>query len=448
MVSNALNSGIARTFRIGRPTTAAKLWLLCAVWFAFGSGLAFAAWGINRTPVLAILMPVLLFAASRRSEVLFYALGYHLTVVRFVPGYVATWFDSTPIGLLAWLVLGWCSAAAWTLMWTRSHTAARVALASAVGFILTLLPPIAIVLPGHPLVAWGYVIPGTAWFGVVFAVVATAGLSVLVRRYLFVDEQQRRLTMIVLGSSVLFLGGLGLRQPYDVGRVVGDFVAIQTGWGHPPRTDEDTIERIEKAAKITKELSKGPEPARLVVFPETAIGRYDPSFGPVVKLELNLQAKAGGQNIIVGLENYIRGTEGENLALLVRRDGTTAYAKQRQPALLAMWAPWRKKGHFPANWLANNFLTIEPGVKARVMFCYEEYIPFLHLLNEWQEPHNLVIAMANGWAAPTAEAGFIQARHTEGMARLFGHKFLRSENYQPSVADERRAIDMQARDSH
>lgn len=73
------------------------------------------------------------------------------------------------------------------------------------------------------------------------------------------------------------------------------------------------------------------------------------------------------------------------------------------------------------------------------MFCYEEYIPALHLLNEAYDDHNLVIVMANGWAAANLTASDVQAAHSEGMARLFGRRYLRAENYQPSIALLRRA---------
>ncbi len=175
----------------------------------------------------------------------------------------------------------------------------------------------------------------------------------------------------------------------------------------------------------------------MLVLPETAIGRFDPTFAAVLKAEVAAQVQATGQSVLLGTEIGQADGTNENLALLIRPDGTNDYARQRQPAPLSMWAPW-KNGHFPSDWSSNNILQISPEIRARVMFCYEEYIPALHLLNEALDEHNLVIVMANAWAAPNLATTDIQAAHSEGMVRLFGKRYLRSENYQPSVAEERR----------
>lgn len=408
-------------------------------WASLGALIGYLAWGSGRTPLLAIMVPVLTFAATRRSSVALFAMGYHMALVHFLPQYVETFLESRALGFAVWVGIGWACALAWSICWTSSQKTWRIVLSSVSSFVFTLLPPCAVFLPGHPLVAWGYVLEGAGWFGLAAALVLTAQASVIVRQRLHHTNASRALTQAGLVLVGVVLCGLSFMQPTRDGRVAEDFVAFSTAWGRPPTTDEQVIQRIEKTALMAREISKGPEPVRLVVFPETAIGHYDPTFGSVMRLELQHQAESGGQGIIVGAEIDVMGQSAQNLALLVRRDGTISYVKQRQPAPISMWAPWRKVGHFPADWMGNNILAIEPGVNARVMFCFEEYIPMLHLINEARDKHSLVISMANAWAAPTLEATDIQARHTEGMARLFGRKFLRAENYTSAMAAERRA---------
>jgi hypothetical protein len=80
------------------------------------------------------------------------------------------------------------------------------------------------------------------------------------------------------------------------------------------------------------------------------------------------------------------------------------------------------------DWRANNILTLKDGVVARVLFCYEEYIPLLSLINEAKDAHNIVVVMANTWAAKDQLASTIQSRHSEGIAKLFGKRILRAEN--------------------
>lgn len=406
-------------------------------WLATGALLGALAWGAGRTPMLAILLPVLCFVPAHRASVFFLTLGYHLAVARYLPEYAVNWFGVQAYGLGMWIVLGLICAAVWALMWTRSTKPWRVGAASASAFLVALLPPVALVLPGHPLVAWGFVVEGMGWFGVALALAVTVFAAITLRRSIWAASNPR---LLAIGMAVLgcWMAGVSFYQARLDGRAVEDMVAFNTGWGSPPRNDEEITQRIEKATAMTKAVSGGDGGARLVVFPETSIGQYDPSFGAVLRNELGYQAKRAGQSIVIGAEIPMPDKTMQNLAFLIRKDGTMSYVVQRQPAMISMWAPWRER-HFPANWLGNNILAIEPEFKARVMFCYEEYLPFLHLLNEARDQHSLIIVIANAWAAPSLEATIIQATHTEGMARLFGRQYLRSENYQPAMAKARRA---------
>lgn len=198
--------------------------------------------------------------------------------------------------------------------------------------------------------------------------------------------------------------------------------------------------RYERIAKMAGSIAEGEGAARLVVFPETSIGQFDPSFSSILRNEIEYQAKRAGQTFILGAEIAGNGGSMQNLALLIRRDGTMSYVPQRQPALLSMWAPWSDK-HFPADWLANNILPVENDLKFSVIFCFEEYIPFLYLINEARDSYSMIVVLANAWAAPSLETTIIQATHSEGMARLFGRRYLRAENYRPEMAREKRALE-------
>lgn len=86
--------------------------------------------------------------------------------------------------------------------------------------------------------------------------------------------------------------------------------------------------------------------------------------------------------------------------------------------------------HFPADWLAGGTVHLGGQVKARIMFCHEEWMPALHLLTEAREDHEMIIAMANLWAAKDPLAAHVQAAHTQGMALLFRRPFVRAVNAQ------------------
>ena len=63
-----------------------------------------------------------------------------------------------------------------------------------------------------------------------------------------------------------------------------------------------------------------------------------------------------------------------------------------------------------------------------MIFCYEEYLPALYLINEARDDFEVYVAMTNTWAAESELASLIQTKHSLGMARLFGRPYLKAEN--------------------
>lgn len=409
-------------------------------WLLAGGAMAVLSWGELRTPLAAVLFPVGLYVTRRRWNAFVYALAYHAGVAREVPWYSKVWLDdSLFLGALVWLTLSIAGAAIWSLVWTSSSRPWKVGLCAAGAFLLAMCSPI---LPGHPIVGWGFLASGTGWLGFVLAVAFTSAAAITVRRETERGARPDYVVPAFLLAGVLVLAVGGFTQKRLDGRVVGDSIAFTTNLGPPPSTSEQIIQRMERVGAMAKAVATGEGRARLVVFPETMIGRYDTSYGAVFRNEIVGQAKEGRQFIVVGAEILQPDGTGQNIAILTRPDGTTSYAQQRLASPISMWAPWRKgqpdaDTHFPIDLRANNILTIEGGVKARVMFCYEEYLPALHLLNELLDDHSLVIAMANSWSGQNLAAAAVQEAHTEGMVRLFGRRLLRAENFQPEVGKAR-----------
>ena len=172
-----------------------------------------------------------------------------------------------------------------------------------------------------------------------------------------------------------------------------------------------------------------PEPAAAtVVWPESIIGRYDPAMYQVLDLEVLRPSRRAGRTQIIGMDIPLPGNRELNSAVAFYPDGTTATATARQPAPLSLWRPWRTTDTFVANWAAHNVLQLGQGDRAAVIFCYEEYMPVLYLLNEALDHPTVYLAMTNTWAAKEAGAAAIQTWHSLGMARLFGRPYLKAEN--------------------
>ena len=158
------------------------------------------------------------------------------------------------------------------------------------------------------------------------------------------------------------------------------------------------------------------------------IERYTPALAPVIAMEITNPAAKAGQTVILGADLPNASGNLELAAIAFYPDGRTATAVARQTVPIALWRPWQDTGSYLVDWRANNLLTIKDGLRARVLFCFEEYVPILSLINEALDPHSIVIVMANTWSAREELGPIIQSQHSQGIANLFGKRLLRAEN--------------------
>ena len=140
-----------------------------------GAGIGYAAWGEARWPLAAAALPLVIGLAQSRLHAFVLGLSYVLMTERAGPDFMAGWFGGDyALTAALWLGSGLIGAGAWCLGWTSATKPWRKALASVVAWLVTLLPPVSVVAMGHPLIAWGYLMGGSAWFGVVASVAVPA----------------------------------------------------------------------------------------------------------------------------------------------------------------------------------------------------------------------------------------------------------------------------------
>lgn len=395
-------------------------------WPFAGFLLAMVSWGEGHSALPAILMPVVLCVAVSRWQVALFLLAYHATVVRFLPSYAQTWFDAPGFGYLLMLALGVLGSISWILTWTKSRTMWRIALHSIVGFMVPLfMPLVAMVSPGHPLIGWGFALQGAGWTGVVLAILMTAAACVAAR------NTQPRLVVGVLVAVAALLAVVAQFQQRHPGVEAVGVVAVNTGFGKPPLNDYEIVSRIEELGETVRGL-KGAPTGQTLVFPETTLGRYDNTFATVLEHEVLGPARSRGLSLVLGMEVRNKAGLHFNLASLFT-EGHVVPVPQRQPAVYSMWAPWRDAGHFTADWQRNSLMDLPDSKAARIVICYEEYLPGIFLRDEWSGGHDLVVIMSNNWATRDMLAPAIQQSHSEGMLRLFGRPYVRAENLPASL---------------
>ena len=402
-------------------SASAVSWLLMAV---MGAGIGYAAWGEARWPLAAAALPLVIGLAQSRLHAFVLGLSYVLMTERAGPDFMAGWFGGDyALTAALWLGSGLIGAGAWCLGWTSATKPWRKALASVVAWLVTLLPPVSVVAMGHPLIAWGYLMGGSAWFGVV-ASVAVPALA-LAQSPKFAWTVGRRvvvsLGLIVLGASA----GVIAYRPVE-NRVAGDAAAVSTQWG-AAQDEWEILARIERMGRANERFAQETD-TKVIIYPESVIERYTPALAPVIAMEITNPAAKAGQTVILGADLPNASGNLELAAIAFYPDGRTATAVARQTVPIALWRPWQDTGSYLVDWRANNLLTIKDGLRARVLFCFEEYVPILSLINEALDPHSIVIVMANTWSAREELGPIIQSQHSQGIANLFGKRLLRAEN--------------------
>lgn len=386
--------------------------------FAFGATLGWAAWGDGRTALLALAMPMCLSLMGSRLNVYVFAAGYHLAVLRGSVIFIGGWFDSICMGLLAWSAFGIVGAMPWAIAWW-SRAGKRWTLVASVlaGFMLSLLPLFAVLQGGHPLYGWGNALEGMGWFGIVLALGFTGLIA-------WLPKVERVKTLAVLIPVLLYVSW---HQPRMEMRGAGQVQAVPTKLGEPPSNDRTVVDRYLKVGEIIKGVKRRlNEDGLILLFPETTLGAYDSSFAFNHRM-LKSTLERSKMGAVIGREVAQEDGTRLNQAVYLSASGAEQVVSQSNPALLSMWAPW-KTNTFTIDWSRDNRLYLDGNAVARVVICYEEFLPFIFLRDEWRGGHGLVLAMANAWPTTDVTLSRVQVAHTEGMAKLFGRKVVRSEN--------------------
>ncbi len=382
-----------------------------------GIALGFLGWGEGRVPVLALALPLLIVFSRSRLQAFSVAAGYVLGMLRYSPSFVASWFDNNlVVGLAVVLAFALITGAVWSIGWSGSRRLHVRVVAIAAAWLLALVLNIGV--PGHPLTAIGYVLPGWGWAGVAVAI-AFPGLA-LVLSHLLRGQRSRRAAAGAL-IATLSLAEIALYQPPPNGLARG-IQAERTHWGML-KGEDDALTRMQRMGAAKKD-----QLAAAVVWPESIVGRYDPAMYQVLDLEVLRESRRAGRTQIIGMDIPMQGNQLLNAAVAFYPDGRTATAVARQPAPLSLWRPWRSTNTFVADWTAHNILNVGQGDRAAVIFCYEEYMPVLYLLNEALDAPTIYLAVTNTWAAHAPGAAAIQTWHSLGMARLFGRPYVKAEN--------------------
>lgn len=394
-----------------------------------GSGvlLGWCAWQPGGVPGLAIFAPLLwAFAPSRVIA----ALGgccYCLAVVRFLPAMAGNWYSSTAAGYFLWAAVGGAGGLVFGVTWSGARQALRCSAAALSFFALWLV--LGIVVPGHPMFGWGYVLPGWGWIGLGVALTLTTVVATLIR----VTTSPMTAVFPAL-ICVSLVGILGVKYQPEARGVLSPasshdpIVAVSTAWGSYPEPSSPEIEaRLRRIASVVDSFARN-DRSVILVFPEAVLGKYDSDIGSRLTQIVEGVGSRSHIGLVVGVDFTLTGHLNGNAVSIHRAGRGVAWILARQSTPIAQWRPWASDSHFPSNWFASTSIGFGAKQTAAMVFCHEEYAGGLHLLLQWREQPAAIIVVSNLWAAPNETANAVQAAHTEGVARLFGQTMFRAVN--------------------
>lgn len=384
---------------------------------------------------MALVFPILFVCMPGRVGVYAYAFGYHAATVYGLMGFAAQWFnDSLFMGAVSWALLSALASVVWPLLvvGVESRSALHAGVSIAVSIVLAMLPPFALVLDGHPLVAWGYVLEGWGFIGVAVAI----GLTGLIGGLLYkLRSSVLREHLLVVSVTLLGVAGAAAEVP-DFKQPEG-VVGVDTYFGRPPMNDHEHVERLAEIRKVINEASSEngvAKDAQIIVLPENTLNLDDSAFDFALQSEVIRPLLRAGKSAVVG--KLAKSPDGTylNQAALISSGEQQQVINQRQPAMLSMWRPWHKE-HFSLDWFRDTRIQVDQDRVARVMICYEEYIPALFLLDEMQGGHDMLLLISSNWSAIDPKLPEVQRLHALGMAKMFGREVARSINYPKSFKD-------------
>lgn len=398
--------------------------------------LGWAAWGSGRTPAVAALLLIFISMCRTRAQAYLLGAGYAFGVLRHTSAFIASWFENNLlVGASAVLAYALVSGAVWCLGWSGSKHIWRKATAPLLAWTVAILPPATVGVPGHPVIAWGSIAPGSQWVGVAAsALIPCVWVYFQHRNQSSIAIKARWIAIFLAATLLTYLGQARYQPVSSYGPAA---VGITTEWGQTAGA-ADVIRRIKSIGEMSQQLGESAGPVT-VFWPESILGIYDHIVFPIIQDAILRHADRYGQTTVIGIDLPLPGGVYENAAVAFYPDGRSAMAVARQPAPMSLWRPWRGRDTWVADWTAKNTLAMGDGRTAALIFCYEEYLPILYLINEIRDKPDLYVALANTWAERSSEGSDIQTQHSHGMARLFGMPYIKAEN-RPSSGPDRLPI--------
>lgn len=399
--------------------------LIALAALALGFLVGWLAWGELRVPLAAAALPVIWVMLPTRWAASALGAGYVGAVLRYIPEFAVQFFQATWIAVPSLGIYMLFAAIFYGLLWPSRRWPVPVRASFAALLVLSgILTPASLLVLGSPVIAWGYILPGMAWFGVGAAALLSAWVSLIMLHRLKRDGWP----VLWAASLVAVLAVVGAFERSDeFPTIMGDVGAVNTAAGRTPEPFElEAMRRITQSGKIARGVSEPPDAIKGLVFPESWIGLYGDPLDFVLRTEIQDFTAGSGQFVTLGALVVDASGAPRNAVVILRPDGKRTVLHARQPAFFGMWNPFAKQ-HYPSDYASIPVGEVAPGMRAFFTFCYEEGSPFMYALARWRGEFDLMVSVVN--LAGASNTGNVnQARHMQGVMLLFGQRWVRAVN--------------------
>lgn len=379
---------------------------------------AWLAWGQGLTWVALFALPCWAAAAHSRRRLAAVAWVYYAVAMIELIALPQIFFQTGPItglvlGLASWLSWSAVLAAACAIGW-HSSLVVRI-LSVPLAALLINLPPIGWFSIVSPWTATGLWFPGHGWIGIALALLTCAAMACV----LIWPHRLKSWSWLVIAGS--YLAPVHARD-FDFANSEITVHAVQTRWGE---VRLDPVSQHRRVADFTQMEKAIPKEARLVIWPEMAIGQWSARTQYWLS-DQSSQGPAEGQTWLVGAAIERTGpphADWTNGFLLWESNKSPVFIDGRIPMPIGMWRP----GAFSFNPWANSVVTIDRH-KVGVSICYEDLLPW----TAWQlhfQSVDRVVSISSMWFAQDMNLNRNLAHSAQAWARLFGVPYARAVNF-------------------
>jgi apolipoprotein N-acyltransferase len=397
---------------------------LLVLWIGLGAVVAASAWmPLNLPAQLALLWFLVLawLAAPSRLAAFGVMIAYYAVTGRDVPMVIHR-FTELPQVSAACITLGYSAAIAalWSLAWRRDPRERMLGLILVL--LVTTLPPMGGFIYGSPLLAAGWLFPGTGLWGILMLVASW----ITAHQWLYESiPKYKTAAATVFGAlvSVSILTNLLWRAPE-----AGFIYPVHT---HLPRYPALLTEQYKRQLELTQTAMEAlKQPLPVVVMPEEIAGIWQARYAWLWE-EVNQAYLTEQKTLIVGFDT--KPDQYANTAKIFgKKPPIQSDIYARIPAPIGGWKPW-SEAHIPLRWTDTATADLTADLQnnpVAVFFCWEELVLWPWLVTSLDrpgQPQNAII-MVNHWFTQGLDIGDAQARSSQAWARLFGWSHSRVVN--------------------